>query len=453
MKNLLIKTIPFRGSAFDLLRLFQSKQKLFYLDSALNRRLRGRFSFIGFDPFEWIEGKDHHGLELIKKRFNQKEVKVKTTATPFPAGLMGCLSYDYGLYQDKIGLHLSSNQTLPLYAFGFYDCILTVDHADKKIIISGLASAKPKIQEILELIHCRRDRRNVDDDLKKIRHGFLKIKSNFTKEKYLKAVKKALRYIESGEIYQVNLSQRFEMKLPHSNFDRLKLYQVLRYLSPSDFGCYLDAGRFQIISNSPERFLHLRNRKVETSPMKGTCARGRNPKEDKSLKQKILNSRKDKAELLMVTDLERNDLGKVCQFGSVKVKTMREIEKYQYVYQATSTIEGTLGPDKDGFDLLNACFPSGSITGCPKIRAMEIIEELEPYRRNFYTGSCGYISFSGNLDFNILIRTLLMHDQKIYFQTGGGIVADSDPEKEYLETLVKAKAMRLSLEKVFKGYL
>jgi para-aminobenzoate synthetase component 1 len=277
-----------------------------------------------------------------------------------------------------------------------------------------------------------------------------KFTSNFTKRAYFRAIQKALQSIAAGDIYQVNLSQRFSVR-SKQEIDSITLYQTLRTFSPSDFGCYFDTGHFKIISSSPERFLNLKGRTVVTSPMKGTRRRGKSFSEDRKLRREMINSEKDKAELLMVTDLERNDLGRVCEFGSVKVKKMREVERYRFVYQTTSTVEGKLRRDKDAFDLLQACFPSGSITGCPKIRAMKIIEELEPTRRSFYTGSLGYISVTGDMDFNVLIRTLLVKPRDIYFQVGGGIVADSKPEDEYRETLVKAEAMRLSLKKILQS--
>jgi len=232
-------------------------------------------------------------------------------------------------------------------------------------------------------------------------------------------------------------------------FDGISLYRDLRNFSPSPFGGYMDCGNFQLISNSPERFLHLNNGIVQTRPMKGTRPRGNDEFHDKILREEILNSEKEKAELLMITDLQRNDLGRNCEYGSVSVKEMRTLEEYKYVFQATSTIEGILRKDKDCFDLIQSCFPGGSVTGCPKIRAMTIIEELEPTRRGMYTGSLGYINFDGNMDFNILIRTLLACQNKLYFQVGGGIVADSVPEHEYNETLIKARALRTCLETGF----
>jgi len=226
----------------------------------------------------------------------------------------------------------------------------------------------------------------------------------------------------------------------------IELYSSLRNVNPAPFSAYLDFGDFKILSSSPERFLTLRGSFVSTRPMKGTRPRSINLIEDKRLKEELLNSQKDKAELIMIVDLERNDLGRVCEYGSIKVTNLRNLEEYSKVFQTTAKVEGILHKDKDRIDLIKACFPGGSITGCPKIRAMEIIEELEPTKRNIYTGSLGYLSFSGDMDLNILIRTILLKGNKIYFQAGGGIVYDSDPEEEYQETLDKARALLETIE-------
>jgi para-aminobenzoate synthetase component 1 len=207
------------------------------------------------------------------------------------------------------------------------------------------------------------------------------------------------------------------------------------------FSAYQDCGDFQLLSSSPERFLQLKGRTVITRPMKGTRPRGADRLRDRQLKKELLESAKDKAELLMIIDLERNDLGRVCSYDSIKVRRLRQLESYATVFQTTATIAGRLHKGKDRIDLLRACFPGGSITGCPKIRAMEIIRELEPQPRGVYTGCLGYLSFSGEMDFNILIRTILKKGRRLCFGVGGGIVADSVPEEEYRETLVKAKAM------------
>ena len=272
------------------------------------------------------------------------------------------------------------------------------------------------------------------------------LRSNFTRPEYLRSVRRILEHIKRGDVYQVNLSQRFEYDLEKTR-SPIEIYKRLRRVSSFNFGGYLDCGNFQIMSGSPERFIRLENNRVLTSPMKGTRPRGRNFIDDQNKRDELLKSRKDKAELLMITDLERNDLGRVCGYGSVRVKNMRALEKYKTVFQTTSTVEGLLRKDKNAFDLLKACFPGGSVTGCPKIRAMKIIEALEPNHRGVYTGAFGYMSFSHrHMDFNILIRTLVKIRDKIYFHAGSGIVADSIPREEYEETLVKAKAMRLCLE-------
>jgi len=271
----------------------------------------------------------------------------------------------------------------------------------------------------------------------------LKVNSNFTKEKYISTVKKAKEYIASGDIYQVNLSQRFSADLSITPF---QLYKRLRRITPAPFGSFLNLEPAAIVSASPERFLKVSDRKVWTRPMKGTRPRGKNKAQDRRLKAALLNSPKDRAELVMIIDLERNDLGRVCEYGTVEVKKFVNLEAHPTVFQTTSTVEGVLRKGKDRIDLLKAAFPGGSITGAPKVRAMEIIKELEPTKRGLYTGSIGYLSFSGEMDLNIVIRTILTKGKRTYFQVGGGIVADSDPEAEYKETLDKAKALIAALK-------
>jgi para-aminobenzoate synthetase component 1 len=379
---------------------------------------------------------------------------------------MGFFGYEYGYYLEKKAFSgkkgclsdINRRQgAAPDSLFGFYDCIITIDHKRKKIVLSstGLPAvggkqrkkrARQRLEYFAEKITAVKKTANKDKrrDMSMPRKNLASsLKSNFTKRQYLTAVKKALEYIRLGDIYQVNLAQRFSCKDPAlKTAEPIALYKLLRDLSPSCFGGYFDAGLLKVLCSSPERFLRLRGRHIETRPMKGTRPRGDTSRKDKQKKAELERSAKDKAELLMITDLERNDLGRVCASGSVRVKSLRTLEKYQTVFQATSTIEGKLQKGKDAFDLLRACFPGGSITGCPKIRAMEIIHELEGVPRSLYTGSLGYISFTGNMDFNVLIRTLLLHRHEALFHVGGGVVADSEPEAEYDETMVKAKAMR-----------
>ncbi len=269
-----------------------------------------------------------------------------------------------------------------------------------------------------------------------------RIKSNFTRDKYLKAVKKVKDYIVAGDIFQANLSQRFETMLPVSPF---MLYSRLRQVNPSPFSAYLNYPEGIIACSSPERFLKVSGNRVETRPIKGTRPRGRTPAEDRVMSQSLLGSSKDRAENVMIVDLERNDLGRVCQYGSIKVDELTSLETFPTVFHLTSTISGKLQADKGIIDLLKATFPGGSITGAPKVRAMEIIDEMEPNQRGPYTGSLGYISFNGDADLNIIIRTFILKGNKAYFNVGGGIVHDSQPELEYQETLDKARGLLRAL--------
>jgi para-aminobenzoate synthetase component 1 len=270
-----------------------------------------------------------------------------------------------------------------------------------------------------------------------------KIRANFTHGEYIEAVAVAKEYICAGDIFQVNLSQRFEVDLPVAPYE---LYRRLRLINPAPFACYLNFDDVVVAGASPERFLRLDGDLIETRPMKGTRPRGRSVAEDDDLARELLQSAKDRAENVMIVDLERNDLGRVCKYGTVKVRELWTLERYATVFQLTSTIEGRLRGGKNRIDLLKASFPGGSITGAPKVRAMEIIDELEPTRRSIYTGAIGYLSFDGKMDLSIVIRTFLIKDGRAYFQVGGGIVSDSDPEAEYRETLDKARALIEALE-------
>jgi len=453
MKDHIYKSYDFKGSAVDLLKLFCDEPYVFLLDSSLRNRQRGRYSIIGFDPFAVYQKKKTDSLDELKTTFNTFKRPNQKSLVPLCSGLVGYIGYDYGLYQEKIRLRSKDDLNLPGCLFGFYDCIITIDHFAGKLYVtsSGLPEKNKYLRQTRaqerfnKVLHRLSFYSSTNKKLTIRNNSNLPIVSNFTKQRYLDAVQKALEYIRAGDIYQVNLSQRFTFDAK-KHFDSIEIYRNLRELSPSSFGAFFKSNDFEIISSSPERFLFLKDGHVHTRPMKGTRPRGETKQKDKKLREEIITSLKDKAELLMITDLERNDLGRVCEYGSVRVKEMREIEEYKTVFQATSCVKGKLRENQDGFDLLKACFPGGSITGCPKIRSMEIIEELEPTRRGIYTGSLGYMDFNGNMDFNILIRTLLAKDKKLYFQVGGGIVSDSTPENEYNETLIKAKAMRVALE-------
>jgi para-aminobenzoate synthetase component 1 len=263
-----------------------------------------------------------------------------------------------------------------------------------------------------------------------------------TREQYMAGVARALEYISAGDIYQVNLSQRFSHRFEGSPF---ALFSALRNVSPSFYGAYLNCGDHVVISSSPELFLRQQGQMIETRPIKGTRPRGANPQEDRKLKEDLIASAKEAAELTMIVDLERNDLGRVCEYGSVEVSQHRYVEELPTLFHTISTVRGHLHEDVGPVDILRATFPGGSISGCPKIRAIEIIDELEPVRRHVYTGAIGFIG-AEDMRLSIAIRTMTVARDRVYYHVGSGIVADSDPAREYEETLQKAEGMRQAIE-------
>jgi len=450
MAYCILKSYKLNLPAFQVFEALNKFENCFFLDSSLNERNSGRYSFLGFEPFLKLKGRGSDIFPALRKALAEYSISMPSGAPPFLGGAIGYLAYDAGLaMEEKISRRKKKKPEIPDSIFSFYNTAIIIDRLKKRLLIfsCGFPERKHSLARALAETNFRRmhsvlckaaqfaysgkAHRNGSS-------GSAKMRSNFRKEEYISAVKKAKEYIRRGDIYQVNLSQSL---CSSTGLSGQEIYFNLRRLSPSCFGAYFDAGDFQILSSSPERFLSLKKDKVATRPMKGTRPRGASKGEDVFFQKQLLGSAKDRAELTMIVDLERNDLGKVCSYDSIEVTSLRKLEKYSTVFQTTANIEGRLYEGKDRIDLLRACFPGGSITGCPKIRAMEIIEELEPDRRSIYTGALGYLSFSGNMDFNILIRTVLKQGSKVSFGVGGGIVADSDPEAEYGETLAKAKAM------------
>ncbi len=315
----------------------------------------------------------------------------------------GYVSYDLGRLFENLPVQAADDLGLPLFAFGYIP--------DKTIVTSDVAETIP--------------RENCSP------------RSTFSRQDYLKAVERAIEYIRAGDVFQVNLSQRFTVAMPESP---AAVYRRLMRDTPAAYGGLLDFGDFALICNSPELFLRVTplpdgRRRVITRPIKGTRPRG------PGMERELRDSEKDRAELNMIVDLERNDLGRVCEIGSVRVTQPRTIEEHPTVYHGVATVEGMLRPEVDFVQLLRATFPGGSVTGAPKIRAMEIIEELEPVRRGPYCGAIGYLAADGSMEFNVAIRTMIVKDGLVHVPVGGGIVADSDPAAEYEETLIKAKAM------------
>jgi para-aminobenzoate synthetase component 1 len=267
---------------------------------------------------------------------------------------------------------------------------------------------------------------------------------------YESGVRRIHEYIAAGDIYQVNLTQRFSSHVQGGTL--FPLYQKLREITPAPLATWMQLGEREILSSSPETFLRMSGRNIETCPIKGTRPRGDTEAADRAFARELIESPKENAELTMITDLERNDLGQVCEFGTVRVAEMLALEKLEQVYHLVSTVTGTLRDDIDHLDALAACFPGGSITGAPKKRAMEIIAELEPVARGLYTGAIGYIGFNGESQFNIPIRTLVRENETLHYHVGAGIVSDSDPAAEYQETLDKAKGIRLAIEQFLSAY-
>jgi len=479
LKSYKLKVQPHR--IFEVLRRHKN---CFFLDSSLNSSSLGRYSFLGIEPFLILQSKGQDLSPKLRNILDSYRLAVPKGSLPFLAGAVGYLAYDLGfVLEKKLARRPKPQAGIPDCFFGFYNTSVIIDHLKRRLHIcavgfpekkdsAGRLLAEKNFKKMHRLLsslnadsrglsrqsifneggippsslvrlaghsdsrRCFYLRRSALDS----RESALKLQvnSNFSQNEYIAAVRKAKEYIKKGDIYQVNLSQEFSLK---TSLSAEQIYQRLRNFSPSCFSAYFDAGDFQILSSSPERFLKLDGNIVSTRPMKGTRPRGKNKARDRGLKEELLKSAKDKAELMMIVDLERNDLGRVCDYDSIRVQKLRQIEEYKTVFQTTATVCGRLHPEKDRIDLLRACFPGGSITGCPKIRSMEIIEELEPGRRNVYTGCLGYLSFGRDMDFNILIRTMLKKDDQLYFGVGGGVVADSDPQLEYEETLVKARGM------------
>ncbi|MCT8978068.1 aminodeoxychorismate synthase component I [Clostridium sp. CX1] len=442
----LIEEIKTELDGFDIYSLFKEDKTVTLLDSGMDYEGLGRYSFIGLNPFsifkyknkictidnERIEGEP---FEELKKLISKYKVD-NDTGLPYIAGAMGYFSYDLGRSIERIPSMSKEEIKIPDCYFYFYDNAVIVDNLQKKIYITAVGILKEKNESINDIkgrILAGKRVQYVD-----LQERTTKFYSNFEEDEYIDTVEKVRQYIRNGDIYITNLTQRFSCETRRSPYE---VYRDLRHINPAPFAAFINVEDFSIVSSSPERFLEVRNNMVETRPIKGTRPRGKNNEEDLKNKVELMNSEKDKAELLMIVDLERNDLSKVCKPNSVKVTELFKLEQYSTVFHLVSTVVGELKDKYTALDCIKACFPGGSITGAPKIRSMEIIEELEETRRNIYTGAIGYLGFDGNADLNIVIRTILMKDGKAYFGVGGGITWESIKEAEYEETIDKAKAL------------
>lgn len=429
-----------------------------FLDSARVDARLGRWSYVAADPFLRLTSKDGR-LTLGERSFTGDPFAVLQRAlahyrlahddalpVPFQTGVVGYLGYDLAHHLERLPHPAVDDLALPDLAAGFYDAVLAFDQVDRRawLMSSGWPETTPAAS-----MHRRKARA---DQLAALLGrageplavpevaGEVAVRSNFGRAAYEAAVQRVVDYILAGDIFQANVSQRFQAELP-AGLDAWGLYRRLRRRNPAPFAAFLDFGEAVLASASPERFLELRDRQVETRPIKGTRPRGPTPEEDVRLGADLLASAKDRAENVMIVDLLRNDLSRVCRDHSVLTPELCVLESFATVHHLVSTVTGELRPGLDAVDLLRATFPGGSITGAPKIRAMEIIAELEPTARGPYCGSIGWLGCDGWMDTSITIRTFAIQGRRVAFQAGGGIVADSAPAAEYAETLDKARAL------------
>ena len=461
---------------FETCMRFAGLPSLVFLDSATDAEHLGRHSFLTADPWSAVRSKALLTQQLVDGRWVRVEPDALTHARallaphaaepladlpPFQGGAAGYLGYDWGATLERVPRPRYDDYALPDVLLGLYDWVIAWDHPAGRawVISTGIPErgtartdrAARRLTFVKERLTDRRiggwaDSNSTANRLSAPSYpvpGVPGVRSNFTREGYLDAVARVIEYIFAGDIFQANLSQRLEAPLAGTP---LELYGRLRRRNPAPFAAFLDCGDVVIASSSPERFLRVHDgRQVETRPIKGTRPRGVGPEHDAALALALAESDKDRAENVMIVDLLRNDLSRVCRPGTVRVPELFAIEHYATVHHMVSTVVGELAPEHDGVDLLRAAFPGGSITGAPKVRAMQIIAELEPTARGAYCGAIGYLSVTGALDTNIVIRTYLVLGRDVYFQVGGGIVADSDPEQEYRETFDKARGLVAAL--------
>ena len=453
------------GNSYCPIDLFEGFQDLPYpvlLDSSMEGASSSRFSYITADPFLIMSSKGNDielksGSDVVRITGNPWDVLDELIKKyhvpklhglpPFQGGIVGYWGYDLVRHLEYIPSKAHDDIDVPEMYLGFYDWVLAHDARSGKLFL--LSTGLPDITQHSAWIRSTQilDRlsnlKSLKKRNKKSPNSQINLESNFTYKEYVSAINKIQNYLESGDSYQVNLSQRFSS---HYDGDTWELYLTLREANPSPFGAYLDFPEVKVLSCSPEEFITLSDRQVSIRPIKGTRPLGSNNYENCKYEEDLVGSEKERAENLMIVDLIRNDLGKVCKIGSVNVPSLFSVEKHPSVIHLVSTVGGELLATASQVDLMKACFPCGSVTGAPKLRSMEIIEELEPVRRNIYCGCIGYISLNGDMGTSISIRTLCVTGGNLYMQLGGAIVSDSDPDQEYLETFQKGAGIRRAFE-------
>jgi anthranilate synthase component 1 len=444
----------------------------FLLESVEGGEKWGRYSFLGSGSSHLFRSKGEK-FEILKNGEVLRKGKAKDPLRPlqefmgnyhavlqddlprFSGGAVGYISYDVVRSLEKIPEQLQQDIDLYDCSFMITDVLLAFDNLKKKIkvifnlFLDSRQTPEEAYQEAQEKIKSVIGRLQSHPPLPG-RESFTpcSLRSNFSKEDYMKVVERAKEYIRAGDIIQVVPSQRFSTEVHCESFD---IYRALRSVNPSPYLFYLKMDGIVLMGSSPEVMVRLEDKQIELRPIAGTRKRGKTKEEDLALEKDLLADEKEKAEHIMLVDLGRNDVGRVSEIGSVRVTELMTVERYSHVMHIVSNVQGELAPGKNAFDVFRATFPAGTVSGAPKIRAMEIIEELEPFRRGFYAGAVGYFSFLGNMDTCITIRSILIKDGKAYVQAGGGVVADSDPEKEYEETLHKARAIFKAIQLAEEG--
>jgi para-aminobenzoate synthetase component 1 len=443
----------------DVARKLKRHAHLAFLDSGKDPEGLGRYSYVAADPFgvfRVIQGVAHwNGSALDEPPFQALRALLSSyhrpanvELPPFQTGAIGFLSYEAARLIEIVPGMVPPDTHMPDVEFGFYDVVFAHDHAENRsfILSSGWPEVNPlardkRAEERMAWLISALDEQAPDEALNPVVNNW---QFDMDRTRFEAAVAGTIERILNGDLFQANLAQRFVTSLP-ADFDPLMFYATLRSMSPSTFGAYLGFGDVTLASNSPERFLTLKDRHIEARPIKGTAPRGATVIEDKKLAQGLKESMKDRAENTMIVDLLRNDLSRVAELQSVKVPVLCGLETYASMHHLVSVVEATLAKTHDGVDLIKAAFPCGSISGAPKIKAMEVISDVEAVPRGVYCGSIGYIGVDGSMDLSVAIRTVTFTPSAAQFHAGGGITALSDPAAEYEETLVKA-------ERIFRAF-
>jgi para-aminobenzoate synthetase component 1 len=450
----MLTEIPYHADSAALFEAIADNPWAVFLDSGRPYSEQGRYDIISADPVQTLltrgtateirrggtsEVSTADPFDLLREALGTPVGSIQ--GLPFAGGALGYFSYDLGRRIEILPENAANAEDIPDMAVGIYDWALVVDHLRRRSFLVSHGRDSRTAQRWAELVNCFRSAG------KHRQTGSFRVlqspRPNMDLAEYADAFRRIKDYIREGDCYQVNFAQRFESAVEGPPW---ACYRALRRSNPAPFSAYFNTPECQVLSSSPERFLQVRERQVETRPIKGTRPRATSPGADRRLAEALVQSTKDRAENVMIVDLMRNDLGRVCSRGSIRVPELFALESFASVHHLVSTVTGTLDAGKDALHLLRACFPGGSITGAPKLRAMEIIEELEPHRRGVYCGSIGYLGFDGTMDSSIAIRTLVHSNGSLRFWAGGGVVADSDLEAEYQETFDKVAAILALLE-------